>query len=116
MLNGGLLVALYVLSEGTTTSEMMLSLFYLGFAAALGAMLADWARANLEIAVARSTALKLERDRSNILLRRLIKAEEEERKRLAEDLHDRMGARLFYLQHALEKCIQRARQRRGRLA
>jgi hypothetical protein len=31
VLNGGLLVALYLLSEGTTTSEMMLSLFYLGF-------------------------------------------------------------------------------------
>ena len=107
-LNGGLLVALYLSGGDTNSSELILSLFYLGFAAALGAMLAGWARGNLDMAVARSAALEVERDRSNILLRRLIKAEEEERKRLAEDLHDRMGARLFHLQHAVEKCILRA--------
>ena len=44
----------------------MLSLFYLGFAAALGAMLAGWARANLDIALARSAALEVERDRSTV--------------------------------------------------
>jgi two-component system, NarL family, sensor kinase len=108
LLNGGLVVALEVLSKQTSLSQLMLSLYYLGFAAALGAMLAGWARANLDIALARSAALEVERDRSNLLLRRLIRAEEDERKRLAEDLHDRMGPSLFYLQHTLEQCVHRA--------
>ncbi|MEP7245803.1 MAG: sensor histidine kinase, partial [Gammaproteobacteria bacterium] len=108
LLNGGLVVALEVLNAETSLGQLMLSLYYLGFAAALGAMLAGWARANLDIAHARSAALEVERDRSNTLLRRLIRAEEDERKRLAEDLHDRMGPSLFYLQHALEQCIHRA--------
>jgi two-component system NarL family sensor kinase len=103
LLNGGLLVALFLASPHTPPSGLLLALFNLGFAAALGTMLAGWARANLDIANARTEALIVERDRSNTLLRRLISAEEDERKRLAEDLHDRMGARLFYLKHALDQ-------------
>jgi signal transduction histidine kinase len=88
--------------------RLVLSLYYLGFAGALGAMLAGWARDNLDVALARSASLEQERDRSNALLRRLIRAGEEERKRLAEELHDRMGPSLFYLQRAVEDCMQRA--------
>ena len=106
-LNGSLLIALHLSGRQPVVSELMLSLYYLGFAAALGAMLAGWARANLDIALARSAALEVERDRSTVLLQRLIRAEEDERKRLAEDLHDRMGAGLFYLQHALDEFVQR---------
>jgi two-component system NarL family sensor kinase len=109
LLNGGLLIALHLPGRQPVVSELMLSLYYLGFAAALGAMLAGWARANLDIALARSAALEVERDRSTVLLQRLIRAEEDERKRLAEDLHDRMGAGLFYLQHALDEFVQRTR-------
>jgi signal transduction histidine kinase len=36
----------------------------------------------------------------------LIDTQEEERKRLAGDLHDRMGARLFHIQHNLAVCAQ----------
>jgi len=107
-LNGGLVVALDVFGNRVALSQLLLALYYLGFAAALGAMLAAWARDNLEMALARSAGLEIERDRSNSLLRRLIRAEEDERKRLAEDLHDRVGPSLFHVQHALEERIQRA--------
>jgi signal transduction histidine kinase len=108
-LNAGLVVALEVWGEPLDPSRLLLSLYYLGFAGALGAMLAGWARDNLDIALARSTSLEVERDRSNTLLRRLIRAGEDERKRLAEELHDRMGPSLFHLRRAVEACVQRLR-------
>ncbi len=107
-LNGGLVVVLAFTTGSGALGELALPLYYLGFAAALGAMLAGWARANLDVALARSAGLEIERDRSNLLLRRLIRAEEDERKRLSEDLHDRMGPSLFHMQHALEECVHSA--------
>lgn len=104
LLNGASIVALHILRGPTGVGPALLSMFYLGFAAALGAMLANWAHANLKVALARSAALRIERDRSNSLLRKLIGTQEEERKRIAEDLHDHMGARLFHLQHSLDQC------------
>lgn len=104
LLNGAAIVALHALRGPHGVGPTLLNLYYLGFAAALGALLAGWARANLEIALSRSSALRVERDRSNALLHKLIHTQEEERKRLAGDLHDRMGARLFHLQHQLDQC------------
>lgn len=108
VLNGASIVALHFLSQSPGMTPLLLALFYLGFAAALGAMLAGWAHTNLEVALAHSAALRVERDRSNALLHKLIDTQEEERKRLAEDLHDRMGARLFHLQHGLDECSRLA--------
>jgi signal transduction histidine kinase len=104
LLNGAAIVGLHALRGPHGIGPTLLTLYYLGFAAALGALLAGWARANLEIALSRSSALRVERDRSNALLHKLIDTQEEERKRLAGDLHDRMGARLFQLQHQLDQC------------
>lgn len=104
LLNGAAIVGLHALRGPEGVGPTLLTLYYLGFAAALGALLAGWARANLEIALSRSSALRVERDRSNALLHKLIYTQEEERKRLAGDLHDRMGARLFHLQHQLDQC------------
>jgi two-component system NarL family sensor kinase len=108
LLNGAVAVALELGGTEVALSRLLLSLFSLGFAGALGAMLAGWARDNLRIAHARSESLEIERDRSNALLRRLVRAGEEERQRLAEELHDRMGPSLFHLRRALETCLRRA--------
>ena len=78
---------------------------YMLVAFTLGKMLSSWATANLRIAIDHGRALEVERDRSNLLLRRLINAQEEERKALAEDLHDRMGESLFSIGHGLDASI-----------
>ena len=44
------------------------------------------------------------RDRGQELLWRLIHAEEEERKRVAGEIHDRMGARFFEFFYSLQRC------------
>lgn len=106
--NAILLVALYFLKNYALgeANTLALHLAYLTVACALGAMVAGWARGNLAIALAQSEALRSERDRSHALLQRLINTQEEERKRAADDLHDRMGARLFSLQHNLDQAIR----------
>ena len=107
ILNGSLVTLLFALRDTAPRHVGLLALHYvyLAFATGLGAMLASWARDNLAIALAQSSALRKERDRSNALLQRLIGTQEEERKQTASDLHDRMGARLFALRHGLEKSI-----------
>lgn len=106
LLNGAAIIALHIFWGPAGLGPVLLTAFYLGFAAALGAMLADWARTNLDIALSRTSALRVERDRSQALLHKLIDTQEEERKRLAGDLHDRMGARLFHIQHNLAQCAR----------
>ncbi len=51
------------------------------------------------------------RDRTQELLRRLISAEEAERKRIAGEIHDRMGARFFEFYYALRRCQERLGER-----
>jgi signal transduction histidine kinase len=51
------------------------------------------------------------RDRGQQLLWRLIHAEEEERKRLAGEIHDRMGACLFELYFSVRRCQERLGER-----
>src|SRR4029077_2043056 len=77
--------------------DLGLRLFYLLFATLLGSVLSRHARENL-------AAARAARDRAQNLLRRLIGAEEEERKRIAGELHDRMGARFFELYYGIDRC------------
>jgi two-component system NarL family sensor kinase len=111
LLNGSLITLLYLRppGHGQGIELLILPYIYLGFSTGLGALLAGWASANLEIALAQSRALQHECDRSNSLLHRLIDAQEVERKQTASDLHDRMGARLFALTHGLEQSLAMAR-------
>jgi two-component system NarL family sensor kinase len=78
-------------------------LFGLMFATGLGRLMASWARESVDKAMAQTTALRQERDRSRGLLRKLIDVQEVERKQIAGDLHDRMGARLSTLQLGMER-------------
>jgi two-component system NarL family sensor kinase len=111
ILNGSLVTFLFLLEPAPQRSAELLILpyVYLGFSTGLGALHAGWARDNLAIALAHADALRVERDRSNTLLHRLIDMQEEERKQTASDLHDRMGARLFALTHGLEQSLSMAR-------
>lgn len=104
------LVLFLVLAEATwgrgqPVSHMPFVIQYMLVAFALGTILSSWAAASLKIALDQAQALESERDRSNLLLRRLINAQEEERKVLAEDLHDRMGESLFSIGHGIDACI-----------
>ena len=85
-----------------------LRLFYLFVrdAARLGAVAPRAART--------CAAARAARDRAQNSLRRLIGAEEEERKRIAGELHDRMGARFFELYYGIDRCARRDRRRRPR--
>jgi two-component system, NarL family, sensor kinase len=109
----GILVLTLVLSvslhyaqppETRSLSLLFTAVFYNCFAAALGSMFARWARSNLALAEAQSQALQQAHRRARALLHRLIDVQEVERKRIADDLHDRMGGRLFTLQQGIDGC------------
>jgi len=99
--NAALSVGLFAFAPappGTVVLErhLFLQLFYLLFATILGSLLSRDARESLRMANAA-------RDRARDLLWRLIRAEEEERKRIAGELHDRMGQRLFELTYGIDR-------------
>jgi signal transduction histidine kinase len=79
-----------------TWGALALRVFYLSFAVLLGTALSREAADALG-------AARAARDRARGLLRRLIHAEEEERKRIAGELHDRMGARFFELSYGIDR-------------
>ena len=91
--------ALFLLAAGVpaTTGDLALRVFYLFFSALIGSLLSREARAG-------SRRARAERDRARDLLRRLIHAEEEERKRVAGEIHDRMGRQLFELYYGIDRC------------
>lgn len=81
-------------------------LLFLGYAYMFGSLMSEWALSNLRKALLHSQELEKERDRSQELLHRLINTQEVERKKLAEDLHDRSGERFFSICHGLDGCIR----------
>jgi signal transduction histidine kinase len=89
-----------------TAGDLGLRLFYLFFATLLGSVLSAHARENLAAAAPRATA-------QNLPAWRLIGAEEEERKRIAGELHDRMGARFFELTTGSTAVAARSATTRG---
>lgn len=93
------------LAAHKTPGDAPFALLYMVIAFVLGAMLSNWAAANLTMALNRAVQLSAERDRSLSLLRKLINAQEEERRLLSEDLHDRLGESLFTIGHQLDACI-----------
>jgi len=93
----GLLSAALLAAGGAGAGDLGLRAFYLLFATLMGSVLSRHARENL-------AAARAARDRAQSLLRRLIGAEEEERKRIAGELHDRMGVRFFELYYGIDRC------------
>ena len=78
-------------------SDLALRIFYLFFSTLIGSLLSREARESSRLA-------RLERDNARHLLWRLIHAEEEERKRVAGEIHDRMGRQLFELTYGIDRC------------
>jgi two-component system, NarL family, sensor kinase len=91
-----LIVFLFVLLRSTQpVGDLFVALFHLSFAAALGAMLAGWAQENLLLALDRSK-------RARALSRQLIRSQEQERRAMAGELHDRMSGHLFALRQGVD--------------
>lgn len=103
-LNTALSIALYVFVPvpDARISDLSIAILYLVFSTFLGVMLERWAQQNLALARSRERAFRLARDRSRSLSRRLIHAQEEERRLVASDMHDRFGHHLFVLQQGLD--------------
>ncbi|MBO6634918.1 sensor histidine kinase [Parvibaculum sp.] len=103
-------VFLYLVApvESPGLSALAIGIFYLAFSAALGVLLARWAQENLDLALDRARALSFARDRARSLLRRLIRTQEEERRLIAGDLHDRMSGHLFALRQGADRAQDRA--------
>ncbi len=91
-----LIVGLFALLRTTQPlGDLFVALFHLSFAAALGAMLAGWAHENLVLALDRS-------ERAQALARQLIRSQEQERRAMAGELHDRMSGHLFALRQGVD--------------
>jgi two-component system NarL family sensor kinase len=80
-----------------STGDLALRVFYLGFSALIGGLLSREARTS-------SRHARAERDKARQLLWRLIHVEEDERKRVAGEIHDRMGRQLFELTYGIDRC------------
>tara|TARA_R110002124_G_scaffold230810_1_gene396016 strand:- start:1634 stop:2878 length:1245 start_codon:yes stop_codon:yes gene_type:complete len=101
--NVALACVLYFFVPGAGLRTLAVSIFYLVFSALLGIMLVTWAEENLAVAHQRSRALRTARDRARMLLKRLINSQEDERKRISGDIHDRMSGHLFALRQNLDR-------------
>jgi len=98
------LLFVYASAPETPANTLFVTVFYNCMAAAIGAMFARWARSNLALAQARSRDLHQAHSNIRSLLHRLINVQENERKLIADDLHDRIGGRLFTLQQGIDTC------------
>ncbi len=90
-LNAGLATALHAFAPGapTTPFDLALRIFFLFFVALEGGLLSREARAHWR--------------RRQELLGQMLRAGEEERRRLAGEIHDRLGRRFFELHAALDR-------------
>ena len=91
-LNGLLSFALFF-ARPVPVAELAMRLFYLSFIGLIGALL--------------SRDVRAARDRNRSLLWRTIHAGEEERRRLAGEIHDDVGARLFEFLYAIRQSRDR---------
>ena len=117
VLNGGLTVALYVLEPiyrggpGPGLPVLGATLFLLMFAAALGAVVAEWARHNSDLVMAHARTLREAGQRYQAFVRRFAQVQEEERKNISAELHDRMSGHMFQLRRGIEHCMDEALSR-----
>jgi two-component system, NarL family, sensor kinase len=103
-LDGALTIALLAAPGADAMRELALRLFYLAAIGTVAALLSRDARRHHRRSL---EAAREARDQRRDVLRQLMRAEEEERKRLAGEIHDRMGRRIFELLHGIERCRER---------
>ena len=91
-------------AQGSTPLMLGTKLFLLGFAGFLGMIIAEWARAHARLLIAHAHSLGEAGERYQTVLRRFAQVQEEERRNIAAELHDRMSGHLFGLRQGLEQC------------
>jgi signal transduction histidine kinase len=79
-------------------------IFLLGFAGFMGAILAEWAREHASLILEHARTLRESGERYQAVLRRFAQVQEEERRNIAGELHDRMSGHLFGLRQGIEQC------------
>ena len=87
--------------------------FHLGFAGFMGAILAGWARQHARLILEHARTLRESGERYQAVLRRFAQVQEEERRNIAGELHDRMSGHLFGLRQGIEQCMNRLDDRQG---
>jgi signal transduction histidine kinase len=83
-------------TSGATPRDLALAIFYLTVIAAIAGRLSRDAKSQYRRAVR-------EGDARHQLVWRLLHAEEEERRRIAGEIHDRMGQRFFHFQYVIDR-------------
>lgn len=78
--------------------------FLLGFSGFMGAIIAGWARQHALLILEHARTLRESGERYQAVLRRFAQVQEDERRNIAGDLHDRMSGHLFGLRQGLEQC------------
>jgi two-component system, NarL family, sensor kinase len=93
-------------SNGAAPLMLGTTLFLLGFAGFVGAILADWAREHASLILEHARTLRESRERTQGVLRRFAQVQEDERRSIAGELHDRMSGHLFCLRQGIEQCME----------
>lgn len=97
---------LYSGQPGTATPLLLATkIFLLGFAGFMGAILAEWARRHASLILEHARTLRESGERYQAVLRRFAQVQEDERRNIAGELHDRMSGHLFGLRQGLEQCV-----------
>ena len=97
--------SLYGGDAGRETYLMLTTKFFLlGFAGFMGAILAEWAREHASLILEHARTLRESGDRYQAVLRRFAQVQEEERRNISGELHDRMSGHLFGLRQGIEQC------------
>ncbi len=87
-------------SAGASWRELTLGIFYLTVIAGIAGRLSHDAKTQYRRAVREGAA-------RHQLVWRLLRAEEDERRRIAGEIHDRMGQRFFHFQYVIERWRER---------
>jgi two-component system NarL family sensor kinase len=106
LLDSAFSAALYATASSSNEASpraLVLGIFYLSVIAAIAGRLSRDAKSQYRRAVRESEA-------RHQLVRRLLRAEEEERRRIAGEIHDRMGQRFFHFQYVIDRWRDRLGQ------
>lgn len=89
--------------SGQTLLQLTTKMFLLGFAGFIGVIFAGWARAHAVLILEHARTLRESSARYQAVLRRFAQVQEDERRNIAGELHDRMSGHLFGLRQGIEQ-------------